>query len=97
VSGASDLFRDGEVPIACLHASSHWRPAAHSAAASLADSADEIPIPHFLPRFGITVMTRFLFRAICFLVFVGNDACGGYIHESVCLIHSMTHVLFGLQ
>jgi hypothetical protein len=97
VSGASGLFRDGEVPMPCLHTSCHWRPAAHAAAASLADSDNEVPIPHFLPRVGVTVMTRFLFRARCFLVFVGNDAYGGYVHESVCLIHSMKHVLFGLH
>jgi hypothetical protein len=29
-------------------------------------------------------------------VSVGNNEYGGYMHESVGLIHSMTHVLFGL-
>jgi hypothetical protein len=40
--GASDLISDDEVSIPCLHVSSPHRPSAHGAAASHADSDEEV-------------------------------------------------------
>jgi hypothetical protein len=42
--GALDLVSDDEVPFACLHAPTPFRHSAHAAAASLAESDDEVPI-----------------------------------------------------
>jgi hypothetical protein len=50
VFGSPNLVSDDKVPIPCLHVPSHKRPSAHAAAASLEDSDDKVPIPHFPPR-----------------------------------------------
>jgi hypothetical protein len=44
MSGASDQVSDGEVSIPCLQL---HVPSPHAAAASPADSDDEVPVPHF--------------------------------------------------
>jgi hypothetical protein len=66
VSGASDLVSDDEVLFPTCPAPSH-RPSA--AAALLADSDDEGHIPRFPTCLRVIVITRFLFQALCFLVF----------------------------
>jgi hypothetical protein len=53
VFAASDAVSDDEVPIPCLYVSPPWRPSAHVAAASLADSDNEDHIPQMPPRSGL--------------------------------------------
>jgi hypothetical protein len=57
-----------EVPTPCLHVLFPQRPSAHAAAASLAESDDEVPIPRILLWFCVIVMMRFLFHIHSFIV-----------------------------
>jgi hypothetical protein len=70
--GASDQVSDDEVPDPFLHVPSHWRlKPAHAAAALLADSDEQVPIPHVPPRSALVPCDsddEVLFRALCFLV-----------------------------
>jgi hypothetical protein len=53
--GASDLVSDDEVPIACLYILFSQRLCDQAAATSLADRADEAPMPRLLPLFALVV------------------------------------------
>jgi hypothetical protein len=67
MSGASDQVSDGEVSIPCLQL---HVPSPHAAAASPADSDDEVPVPHFTlhPALAILMM-GLLSHAQAFLIF----------------------------
>jgi hypothetical protein len=50
VVDASDLVSDDAVPIPCLHVPPSPLPSARALVALLADSDDDVPIPHITPR-----------------------------------------------